>query len=190
MPMIATYSEYLKKHLHPEALAGSPCPGEHHFVAAYLVPRLFLLKGKVPDYINPDGTKGIIGDVTYYEDGDHQFGIEVKLGTVRLTKGEFNAWIVLDDVDKWPHIYVGVGHTGITVCPWSEFRASYIRAVQAKTKGWQPEILEAGYGPMKNVDVLAGYVPKQRHFAYREDAADADAGEKLLMQALKVELGI
>ncbi|MBK9595448.1 MAG: hypothetical protein IPO57_08850 [Rhodocyclales bacterium] len=103
--MLNTYSEYIDRYLSKSGLSKRPCPGEHHFVSAYLVPRLFKLNQRVPDYINPDGTKGIIGDIVYYKDHEHQFGIEAKLSTIRLTRGEFNEWVVTTDPSRWPHIH-------------------------------------------------------------------------------------
>ena len=61
------------------------------------MPKLYEINGIAPDYINPDGTKAIIIDVVYYRDEKHHFEIEVKLGTVRLTRREFNDWIVNED---------------------------------------------------------------------------------------------
>ncbi len=84
----------------------------------------FQLNQRVPDYINPDGTKGIIGDIVYYKDHEHQFGIEAKLGNIRLTKGEFNEWVVNTDTARWPHAFIGIGTLGIGLCSWAEFRAS------------------------------------------------------------------
>ena len=69
-------------------LANRPCPGEHHFVSAYLVPKLFSINQRIPDYINPDGTKGIIGDIVYYQDHEHQFGIEVKFHIASRSNAE------------------------------------------------------------------------------------------------------
>lgn len=187
--MIATYSEYLRRFLLPECLDGHPCPGEHHFVCVYLIPLLFEINRRVPDYINPDGTKGIIGDVTYYEDGEHQFGIEVKLGTVRLTKGEFNAWIVEENESLWPHLYVGIGLTGISVCSWRDFRSAYISAVREKHgEAWKPKQLDSGYGPTKNVDVLSGFFRDNQHFSYQAEQKKAVEYEKKFRDALRTGL--
>ena len=88
--MISTYTNYIDRYMINSGLNGATSPGEHHFVSAYLIPKLFAINGIVPDYINPDGTKKIIGDVVYFRDGAHHFGIEVKFQTIRLTKNEFN----------------------------------------------------------------------------------------------------
>src|ERR1035437_8718534 len=113
--MIANFSEYISQYVLRGDRSAPPTPGEHHFVCTYLVPRLFAINGKVPDFINPDGTKSILGDVVYYQDGRHHFGIEVKLGTVRLTKREFNEWIVSGDTNLWPNLFVGISSKGVAL---------------------------------------------------------------------------
>ena len=42
-------------------------PGEHHFVAVYLLPKF----NKIPDFLNPDGTKGKCGDIVFEKDTQH-----------------------------------------------------------------------------------------------------------------------
>ena len=95
--MIPTYTDYINRYILKNGLGDNKSPGEHHFVAAYLVPKLFVINQLVPDYINPDGTKSITGDIVYFKNGSYRLGIEVKYGTIRLTKNEFNIWIVIED---------------------------------------------------------------------------------------------
>jgi hypothetical protein len=149
--VLKTYSEYIDLYLSKSGLREKPCPGEHHFVSVYLVPRLFELNQRVPDYINPDGTKGIIGDVVYYKNHKHQFGIEAKIETIRLTKGEFNEWVFNEDSSRWPSTFIWIGSTGIGVCSLAEFRAAYIKSVVKKDQSWIPRQITKGYGPMRSV---------------------------------------
>lgn len=186
--MIQTYSDYIKHFMTSTGLAQRSCPGEHHFVSAYFVPRLYEINSRIPDYINPDGTKGIIGDVVYYRDHEHQFGIEVKLGTIRLTKNEFNTWIVFEDHAEWPHIFLGIGTDGIGICPWEHFRMAYIRSVQAKDADWQTQAIESGYGPMKSVNTLLPYLDEQYVFSYCENAVEAANLESAFIAALRSEV--
>ena len=150
----------------PDALANRPCPGEHHFVSAYLLPRLFSLNKRIPDYINPDGTKSIIGDVVYYKDHEHQFSIEAKLGTIRLTKSEFNEWIVSSDQSCWPHAFIAIGTKGIGFCSWEDFRTTYISSVREKNPTWSPAIIDGGYGPQKSVNLLLSKLPDKYFMFY------------------------
>ncbi|MCK4830313.1 hypothetical protein KA005_82105 [bacterium] len=160
--MITTYTDYIDRFLLHEGLKGAKSPGEHHFVAAYLMPKLFSINQLVPDYINPDGTKGIIGDIVYFKEGSHHLGIEVKFGTVRLTKNEFNSWIVNEDASKHPEIFIGIGTAGIIILSWHEFREAYLASVGIT----MPQPISKGYGPQKTVNALYhagggnGYLPK------------------------------
>lgn len=157
-------------------------------MSAYLVPRLFKLNQRVPDYINPDGMKGIIGDVVYYKDHEHQFGIEVKLGSIRLTKGEFNNWIVNSDPSRWPHTFIGIGTAGIGLCSWSEFRDAYISAVADKNRDWEPSSLSVGYGPTKLVNTLLSKLPSKKVFRKGGNLKDSAELENLFIDALAREI--
>lgn len=186
--MLNTYSEYIDRYLTKTGLSDRPCPGEHHFVSAYLVPRLFGLNRRIPDYINPDGTKGIIGDVVYYKDHKHQFGIEAKLGTIRLTKGEFNDWIVNEVPSKWPHTFIGIGTSGIGLCSWAEFRTTYIEAVKVKENGWSPKEIPDGYGPTKSINILISRLPDDKFFPKAVGHKKAAEFEARFIQALRNEI--
>ena len=50
-------SEYKKYYFDTEKCI----PGEHHFVAVYLLNKF----KKIPDYLNPDGMKGKCGDIVF-----------------------------------------------------------------------------------------------------------------------------
>ena len=187
--MIATYSEYITRYISRSGLNGNRLPGEHHFVATYLVPKLFQLNGKVPDYVNPDGTKGLIGDVIYYEGGAHRCGVEVKLGTVRLTKNEFNKWIVGKDKKYWPNVFLGVGSNGILLLTWPEFRARYRDSVKARNPSWSPVALDDGYGPFKTVNALMASDERAGRFPVSTDAKVAQRRETQFLNALKHAIG-
>ena len=187
--MLPSYSTYIRNYLIGRKKGSPPIPGEHHFVSAYLVPKLFKINGLVPDYINPDGTKSILGDVVYYQGGKHYYGIEVKLGTVRLTKHEFNTWIVGHAADRWPHLFVGVGTKGIGLATWREFRDAYVTAVMAKDKNWKPKNIKSGYGRMKSVDVLLQYLPRESVFPFAQSTPEANEHEERFTQILRTHIG-
>jgi|WetSurMetagenome_2_1015567.scaffolds.fasta_scaffold111283_1 hypothetical protein len=186
--MLKTYTDYIDRYLSKPGLGQRPCPGEHHFVSSYLIPRLYALNQRVPDYINPDGMKGIIGDVVYYNDQEHQLGIEVKLKKIRLTKREFNAWVVAADSSRWPHTFIGIGTKGIGICSWSNFRQAYIESVQERDDGWQPVDIQKGYGPGKEVNVLLPKLGPDRHFNKGSSPEESMALELSFMSALKSEI--
>jgi hypothetical protein len=113
--MIPTFGAYISEYVIGERFDVRSTPGEHHFVTAYLVPKLYALNGLIPDYINPDGTKAVLGDVVYYRDGKHHLGIEAKVGVIRLTTGEFNNWIANIARDKHPDVFIGISSEGIAL---------------------------------------------------------------------------
>ena len=187
--MVPSYSEYIRRYIDRRTTTSPPCPGEHHFVATYLLPKLYELNTVVPDYVNPDGTKSVIGDIVYYRDDRHYFGIEVKLGTVRLTKREFNEWIVRNDPTRWPNLFLGVGRKGVVLAPWSDFRSSYVSPVKEKKIGWTATEISDGYGPMKAVDELEEHVPEDQWFPLAELPATA-ASELLFTTALRCRIKV
>lgn len=187
--MIPTYSSYIASYLRGKAKSTLPPPGEHHFVSAYLVPKLYSINQVVPDYINPDGTKEILGDVVYYRDGRHHIGIEVKLGTIRLTRREFNDWIVASEDSSWPTLFVGLGQNGIALAKWSVFRAAYIAAVQKKIPGWLPKAIPSGYGPTKSIDTLLLHLPASATFPFARALKEATENELRFSRALRESVG-
>ena len=186
--MIKTFSEYIDRFISEPKENNTPIPGEHHFVSAYLIPRLFRLNGWPPAYINPDGTKGIIGDIVYYVNGSHHYGIEVKFETIRLTKNEFNTWIVGENIAIWPQTFIGIGERGISICSWSNFRKSYIASVRAKDDRWVLQEIENGYGPSKSVDILYDYLNQDWCFDKSKSTNGAIEQEEAFLFSLKKEL--
>lgn len=186
--MIKSYSQYINHYLNKKNLNDRAIPGEHHFVSAYLVPKLFSITNRIPDYINPDGTKNIKGDVVYYQGDEHQFGIEVKLGIVRLTKGEFNDWVVGTDQSKWPQLFIAIDEKGLVMCSWQEFRVAYIRSIKDKKPNWEPNVIERGYGPLKVINLLRNQLPSDKNYPYGKHEKVADSEEQRFIERLELEL--
>ena len=88
--MISTYHEYIERFIIAFKNQRLSFPGEHHFVAAYLAPKIYRLTGIVPSYINPDGTKRLGGDLLY---DIPPVSIEVKFQRIVFTKSQWGAWI-------------------------------------------------------------------------------------------------
>jgi len=128
--MIDSYTEYIERFMLPVGVKSLKAPGEHHFVATYLLPRLFNINQIVPDYINPDGTKEITGDIVYFKNGYHHLGIEVKYDKIHLTKKEFNNWVANEDASKHPELFIGIGTVGIIILSWQRFREVYLSAIK------------------------------------------------------------
>lgn len=185
--MIETYSSYIDEFLTLPRTENRPVPGEHHFVSSYLVPRIYAIRKRVPEYINPDGTKGINGDVVYYDAGQHQHGIEVKLGKIRLTSGEFNNWIVSTRCKYWPECFLALGSAGIALCSWSEFRDAYIKLIQLSNgSDWEPkEIAPKKYGPIREVNALLPLLESNSVFHHRAEQKQAASSEESFIEALR-----
>lgn len=161
-----------------------PLPGEHHFVAAYLVPKLIAITGQIPDYINPDGAKAVLGDIVYCHDSAQRLSIEVKLKTVRLTKLQFNKWVIGRNTRRWPTLFVGIGRTGIGLATWRDFRAAYIAAVRKTRPLSVTTATDKPYGPFAQVDQLARHLPAGAWFPIGDSSAKDRSHEKRFTDAL------
>jgi len=185
--MISTYSEYIERYVLRSGRS-APLPGEHHFVAAYLVPRLFTVYDVVPDYINPDGTKSVTGDVVYRHGSADQVSIEVKLETIRLTKNEFNSGIVHSVASKRPSLFLGVGSKGLVLTTWANFSEMYVSSVRQSRPAWIPAEIESGYGPQKQVDAVFNLFADAHRFPCKSDQRAAKREEDRFMTALASRL--
>jgi hypothetical protein len=158
--LIPSYGEYVNKYVLQAAVRGKGAvPGEHHFVALYLVPRLtgFSFLG-VPHFVNPDGMKASAGDVVFCSYVPEKnicyvpttrLKIEVKLenpreGSIELTRLQYYHWIRqerrpedrgkpnLSAQPEQPDLFVGVSEHGVVVLPWAVFRDTFIKEVYPK----------------------------------------------------------
>ena len=103
-------------------------PGEHHFCSIYLLNKF----NRLPDYINPDGTKQVPGDIVFYgrsEDSDSikdndRFSIEVKYGEIFFTKTQFNMWFV--DKTDTPDFLIALTDNYLFIIEWNIFQEIYL----------------------------------------------------------------
>ena len=187
--MVPTYSEYIANYLPVRKASDRPIPGEHHFVCAYLVPKLFSINGIIPDYINPDGTKSILGDVVYYRNERHHYGIEIKLESIDLTKREFNNWIANHDPVNSPNLFLGVCRSGIAISAWSAFRTAYIAAVKSKNLKWEPIPIDERYGPSKRLDQIFEHLPQDSVFPFARVIEESILWEEKFTHVLSAHIG-
>jgi hypothetical protein len=181
MPMISSYCHYIKTYIID--FRRRDTPGEHHFVAAYLVPKLYEVTSKVPRYINPDGMKpSIPGDIVYY-DKDEPFGIEVKLGTIKLTSSQHNRWIATVKPSAKPNLFIGIWKEGLVVAPWDQFREAYIETVRHRTT-WNPGPIDT-YGPGCQVVAIASQLRNEAWFPFSSSAEEILVREERLTKLLK-----
>ncbi len=145
--MIATYSDYIENYI---LTPREGCPGEHHFVATYLLPRLCGIMKSIPDYVNPDGMMRKIGDVIYYNNGEPELTIEVKFQYVKLTSAQYNSWIVDTDQNQYPDLFIGICSQGICLLSWADFRNLYLNMKEIR----RPQPINGGYGPQLSVNLI------------------------------------
>jgi hypothetical protein len=126
----------------------------------------------------------LIGDIIYFVDGRHKFGIEVKFNAIRLTRREFNAWIVGNDPALWPDVYIGVGSNGVTLTSWTEFRNHYCACIREQNPEWVPSEILQGYGPHKSTDKFGAIKGMRGHFPVAKTPAEALERESHFVDAL------
>ena len=122
----------------------NPTPGEHHFCSIYLLNKFY----RFPDYINPDGTKGVAGDIvfsqrkgpaistqkttitnkklalaTYGLTQNPQFTIEVKYGKINFTKQQYNTWFK-NNTEK-PDFLIALTNNYLFIIEWKTFADIY-----------------------------------------------------------------
>ena len=179
--MIKTYSDYIEKYI----INAEPVPGEHHFVALYLIPLLYKLFKCVPDYANPDGTKGIPGDVVF-NSFKRNLKIEVKFDKIRLTKNEYNNWIKDYRSDKCPNIFIGISQAGNSILPWWKFRNFYIEIADLKDKPLELNLESREYGPIRSINkFIARNQRKFGFYKFAKSNSDRKTNEQEFISALK-----
>jgi len=109
-------------------MSGKPVPGEHHFASIYLAPKIFKIKEMIPEYINPDGTKKVNGDLVYGND----IAIEIKFRTIIFTKNQINIWIKDEGTRNHPTHIIGINENGLFLQNFKDFRENYIRMLKSK----------------------------------------------------------
>ena len=117
-----TLSKYKKLYFDPKKCI----PGEHHFVAVYLLSKFH----RIPDYVNPDGTKGVCGDIVFENGGcKKRFSIEVKIGKTSFcfSKNETNSWFVYK-TGPFPNYLIALTQNYLFVIKWKKFSNFFIKA--------------------------------------------------------------
>ncbi len=96
-------------------------PGEHHFVAVYLLPYF----NQIPDYVNPDGTKNFCGDIGFYNNSN-LFSIEVKIGkkSFNFSRNENNNWLV-NKTKPLPNYLIALTLNYFFIIEWGIFSSIF-----------------------------------------------------------------
>ena len=120
--MVNNYKNYIKQYIIKYIEEKRTVPGEHHFVSIYLAPKIYKLKQYIPKYINPDGMKGIIGDLIYDE---NDISIEIKYKTITFTLKQFNNWIKKNNFKELPKYIIGINEKGLFIQDFKTFKKNY-----------------------------------------------------------------
>ncbi|MBR4248199.1 MAG: hypothetical protein IKQ13_14565 [Treponema sp.] len=104
-------------------------PGEHHFVAVYLLSKF----NRIPDYLNPDGMKDKCGDIVF-ENKTKQFSIEVKIGKTSFcfSKNETNSWFTDDKTEPFPNYLIALTQNYLFIIEWKKFSDLFVRLKKPK----------------------------------------------------------
>ena len=122
----------------------STVPGEHHFCSIYLLNKFH----RFPDYINPDGTKNVSGDIIFCKrsgptistqkikilnkklarniyglNQNARFSIEVKYLQIKFTKDQYNTWFV-KGIEK-PDFIIALTNNYFFIIEWNIFSKIY-----------------------------------------------------------------
>ena len=133
-------------------------PGEHHFCSIYLLNKF----NRLPDYINPDGTKKVPGDIVFYgrsKDNDsikknNKFSIEVKYGEIFFTKTQFKMWF--DDKKDTPDFLIALTDNYLFIIEWNIFQEIYLAKKNRRTinaNGYSKKIPEEELKDSSEIDV-------------------------------------
>ena len=117
-------------------------PGEHHFVAVYLLRKF----ASIPDYLNPDGMKGVCGDIVFGKKTDNKFfSVEVKVGKTSFTfsKNENNSWFV-NETGPFPDYLIALTRNRLFILKWRDFSELFIKLKN-------PKLINDSHGKSKSI---------------------------------------
>ena len=135
--------------------SGLKIPGEHHFVATYLLPVLFSFSHVVPDFVNPDGMKQLPGDILYYKNDKCILSFEVKLCKINFTKFQYTNWIHPKLNSPCPHYLIALNSSGLIICSWKNFSKMYTDKIKTLKKINDISQYKIGtYSPIYSVDQM------------------------------------
>ena len=147
-------------------------PGEHHFVAVYLLPHF----NQIPDYVNPDGTKSFCGDIGFYNNSN-LFSIEVKIGkkSFKFSKNENNNWLVKKK-EPLPNYLIALTLNYFFVIEWNIFSGIF-------EKHLHPNIIDDG---RKNSLSISENILVSELQALEKDSCFFNLSEKNIEKKIKI----
>lgn len=143
-------SEYKKYYFDTEKCI----PGEHHFVAVYLLNKF----NKIPDYLNPDGMKGSLsGDIGFKKE-NKSFSIEVKLGkknsmsSISFTASQYEKWFVKSE--DIPNYLIVLIKDSFFIIEFATFVIKYQKEYQSEIIKFKNITGKKKNGPTINEDYI------------------------------------
>ena len=129
-------------------------PGEHHFVAVYLLNKF----NKIPDYLNPDGMKGSLsGDIGFKKE-NKSFSIEVKLGkknsmsSISFTASQYEKWFVKSE--DIPNYLIVLIKDSFFIIEFATFLKKYQKEYQSEIIKFKNITGKKKNGPTINEDYI------------------------------------
>ena len=138
-----------------EYFNGDNVPGEHHFVAVYLLNKI----NEIPDYVNPDGMKGSLsGDIGFKRGENLLFSIEVKLGkknnksSITFTASQYEKWFIKSE--EIPDYLIILIKDYFFVIKFASFVKVYKKKNQNKIKEFKNKTGNKKNGPSINENCI------------------------------------
>lgn len=133
-----------------EYFNGDNVPGEHHFVAVYLLNKI----NEIPDYVNPDGMKGSLsGDIGFKRGENLLFSIEVKLGkknnksSISFTASQYEKWFIKSEDKGIPNYLIVLIADSFFIINFPLFVEKYKGRYKSEIKEFKNRIVKKKNGP-------------------------------------------
>lgn len=173
-----TLSKYKESYFDPEKCI----PGEHHFVAVYLLSKF----QRIPDYVNPDGTKGSLsGDIGF---GNSTFSIEVKLGkknsmsSISFTASQYEKWFIKSEDNDIPNYLIVLLKNSFFIIKFPLFVEKYKGIYKSEIKEFKNKTGKKKNGPNFNEYYIQACCAKSNE---RFDIEDEDGISKRFQELNK-----
>ncbi|GEM_PF-4296981 len=173
-----TLSKYKKLYFDPKKCI----PGEHHFVAVYLLSKI----KEIPDYVNPDGMKGSLqGDIGF---GNNTFSIEVKLGkknsmsSISFTASQYEKWFIKSEDKDIPNYLIVLLKDSFFIIKFPLFVEKYKGIYKSEIKEFKNKNGKKKNSPNFNEDCIQTCCAKSNE---RFDIEDEDGITKRFQELNK-----
>lgn len=168
-----------------EYFNGDNVPGEHHFVAVYLLNKI----NEIPDYVNPDGMKGSLsGDIGFKRGENLLFSIEVKLGkknnksSISFTASQYEKWFIKSEDNDIPNYLIVLLKNSFFIIKFPLFVEKYKGIYKSEIKEFKNKTGKKKNGPNFNECYIQACCAKSNE---RFDIEDEDGITKRFQELNK-----